>query len=224
MNDPTSTRRPDEHRFYGDLAPWWPLISPPEEYAEEAAFAAVAARRRRRPATHGAGAGQRRRHTRPAISPTGSTLTLVDLSEPMLAVSRGLNPDRAHHSGRHADGPAGSAVRRGADPRRDRLHDHRGRSAAGDRDGVRPRPARRHRRAGARRRRGDLRAAHRPRRARRADGRAARYLEWSWDPDPADSPRPRTTPSCSARRTARSRPPTRPTGSACSRATPGCGC
>ena len=28
------------HRFYGELAPWWPLISPPEEYTEEAAFAA----------------------------------------------------------------------------------------------------------------------------------------------------------------------------------------
>ena len=28
------------HRFYSDLAGWWPLISPPEEYAEEAAFAA----------------------------------------------------------------------------------------------------------------------------------------------------------------------------------------
>lgn len=30
---------PTEHRFYGDLAPWWPLISPPEEYVEEAGFA-----------------------------------------------------------------------------------------------------------------------------------------------------------------------------------------
>jgi hypothetical protein len=30
-----------EHRFYGDLAVWWPLISPPEEYAEEAAYVAT---------------------------------------------------------------------------------------------------------------------------------------------------------------------------------------
>ena len=29
-----------QHRFYGELAEWWPLISPPEEYAEEAAEAA----------------------------------------------------------------------------------------------------------------------------------------------------------------------------------------
>lgn len=28
------------HRFHGELASWWPLISPPEEYEEEAAFAA----------------------------------------------------------------------------------------------------------------------------------------------------------------------------------------
>ena len=27
------------YRLYQDLAAWWPLISPPEEYAEEAVFA-----------------------------------------------------------------------------------------------------------------------------------------------------------------------------------------
>jgi hypothetical protein len=32
---------PATHRFYGDLAVWWPLISPPEEHAEETAFAAT---------------------------------------------------------------------------------------------------------------------------------------------------------------------------------------
>ena len=30
----------DRYRLYSDLAAWWPLISPPEEYTEEAAFAA----------------------------------------------------------------------------------------------------------------------------------------------------------------------------------------
>jgi predicted O-methyltransferase YrrM len=29
-----------EYRFYGNLASWWPLISPPPEYAEEAGEAA----------------------------------------------------------------------------------------------------------------------------------------------------------------------------------------
>ncbi len=32
---------PPSYRFYDDLAAWWPLISPPEEYAEEAAFVAT---------------------------------------------------------------------------------------------------------------------------------------------------------------------------------------
>ncbi len=32
---------PVTHRFYGDLAGWWPLISPPEEYEKEAAFIAT---------------------------------------------------------------------------------------------------------------------------------------------------------------------------------------
>jgi hypothetical protein len=30
----------DDHRFYGDLAVWWPMISPPADYVEEAAFSA----------------------------------------------------------------------------------------------------------------------------------------------------------------------------------------
>ncbi len=29
---------PIEYRFYGELAEWWRLISPPDEYAEEAEF------------------------------------------------------------------------------------------------------------------------------------------------------------------------------------------
>ncbi|MDP9073134.1 MAG: hypothetical protein M3N98_02980 [Actinomycetota bacterium] len=29
------------YRFYGDLAIWWPLISPVEEYLEEAAYASI---------------------------------------------------------------------------------------------------------------------------------------------------------------------------------------
>ncbi len=32
---------PTEYRFYGDLAAWWPLVSPPQEYAEEAAYVAT---------------------------------------------------------------------------------------------------------------------------------------------------------------------------------------
>jgi hypothetical protein len=31
----------EDYRLYGDLAEWWPLISPTEEYTEEAGFAAA---------------------------------------------------------------------------------------------------------------------------------------------------------------------------------------
>ena len=33
---------PEGYRLYQDLAPWWPLISPPAEYAQEAAYLAAA--------------------------------------------------------------------------------------------------------------------------------------------------------------------------------------
>ena len=72
------TASPVEHRFYGELAGWWPLISPPEEYGEEAEFAAglldpgpVAWRA---PATHSRRCSNwvRAAATWPATSPTGS--------------------------------------------------------------------------------------------------------------------------------------------------------
>ena len=100
-----------QHRFYGDLAPWWPLISAPEEYAEEAAFAAsLLARRPRtlRPAAHRARAGQRRRQQRLPPQDASSTSRLVDLSPEMVAVSRAAQPRvRAPRRG-HADGPPGA--------------------------------------------------------------------------------------------------------------------
>ena len=80
------------YRFYGDLAPWWPLISPPEQYAEEAAFL-----RSLLPAgAHdllelGSGGGHNARYLKREL-----TLTLVDLSEEMLEVSRALNPECEH--------------------------------------------------------------------------------------------------------------------------------
>ena len=59
------------YRLYHGLADWWPLISPPEEYAEEAAFAdqvlRQAARRSARCSNWAAAAG-----TAPATSRRGS--------------------------------------------------------------------------------------------------------------------------------------------------------
>jgi SAM-dependent methyltransferase len=88
-----------DHRFYGELAEWWPLISPPEEYVEEAAFAAAvlggsASIPVREVLELGSGGGHNAVHLKSRFD-----LTLVDLSEQMLAVSRRLNPECAHHQG-----------------------------------------------------------------------------------------------------------------------------
>ena len=94
-----------EHRFYGDLARWWPLISPPSEYAEEAAFAAsllAAGGATRTVLELGSGGGHVASHLADRF-----VLTLVDLSEPMLAVSRALNPSGHPPPGRHAHRPVG---------------------------------------------------------------------------------------------------------------------
>jgi SAM-dependent methyltransferase len=92
----------DQHRFYGDLAPWWPLISAPEEYAEEAAFAASLLRTTTSPAAGrrptllelGSGGGSNAFHLKAEFE-----LTLVDLSPEMIAVSERLNPECPHHVG-----------------------------------------------------------------------------------------------------------------------------
>ena len=87
---------PVEHRFYGELADWWPLISQPEEYAEEAAECARHLRSAAIPVREvlelGSGGGSNAVHLRSSFA-----MTLVDLSEAMLAVSRRLNPGVEHH-------------------------------------------------------------------------------------------------------------------------------
>jgi SAM-dependent methyltransferase len=88
----------DGYRVYGDLAEWWPLISPLQEYAQEAErLAAVfgsAALPVRDVLDLGSGGGHVAAHLKHRM-----TLTLVDLSEEMLAVSRQLNPECAHVRG-----------------------------------------------------------------------------------------------------------------------------
>lgn len=93
------TASPVENRFYGELADWWPLISPPEEYAEEAAFAASLLQPtpgdgRPEVLELGSGGGHLASHLADRFG-----LFLVDLSEPMLAVSRRLNPTATHAAG-----------------------------------------------------------------------------------------------------------------------------
>lgn len=86
------------HRLYGDLAPWWPLISPVAEYADEAAFAASLLRLADGPVREvlelGSGGGNNAFHLCSEFD-----LTLVDLSDAMLDVSRRLNPTCRHVPG-----------------------------------------------------------------------------------------------------------------------------
>lgn len=86
------------HRFYGDLAVWWPLVSAPAEYAEEATFAAslldTADGPTRTVLELGSGGGNNAFHLK-----TRYAMTLVDLSEEMLTVSRELNPECEHLQG-----------------------------------------------------------------------------------------------------------------------------
>ncbi|SFD46656.1 class I SAM-dependent methyltransferase [Streptomyces aidingensis] len=89
---------PPAARLYGDLAPWWPLISPVEVYQEDAETVArlfgLAGRPVRQVLELGSGGGHTAFHLRDRYQ-----LTLVDLSEEMLAVSRKLNPGVEHLRG-----------------------------------------------------------------------------------------------------------------------------
>jgi SAM-dependent methyltransferase len=89
----------DAPRLYGDLAAWWPLLSPPEEYVEEAGvyreiFITSAASEVKTLLELGSGGGNNASHLKAQFS-----MTLVDRSEPMLAVSRALNPECTHVQG-----------------------------------------------------------------------------------------------------------------------------
>ena len=86
-------------RLYTDLAEWWPLLSPPTDYADEAAAlrrlivdAGIALPGRL--LELGSGGGHLAHHLAPHFD-----LTLVDASVEMLAVSRRLNPDARHLAG-----------------------------------------------------------------------------------------------------------------------------
>jgi trans-aconitate methyltransferase len=81
--------------MYGDLADWWPVISPPAEYADEADLLAGLLRTGTRPVRDvlelGSGGGNNASYLRNDFQ-----MTLVDRSEPMLRVSQRLNPDCEH--------------------------------------------------------------------------------------------------------------------------------
>ena len=88
----------DGYRLYAELATWWPLISPPAEYAADAAVIGAVFSGAGLPVRTvldlGSGGGHVAAHLL-----AGRSMTLVDRSAQMLAVSRQLNPDCAHVQG-----------------------------------------------------------------------------------------------------------------------------
>lgn len=86
-------------KLYDELADWWPLVSAPDEYAEEAAFYAEALRDacQRPPRTLlelGSGGGNNASHLKAFFD-----VTLVEPSDGMRRVSQALNPECEHRSG-----------------------------------------------------------------------------------------------------------------------------
>jgi SAM-dependent methyltransferase len=172
--------------LYSSLAEWWPLLSAPEEYEEEAGiYAKFLLEAARGPVETllelGSGGGNNASHLKRRF-----TMTLADASPGMLAVSRRLNPECEHVEGDMRTLRLGREFDcvfiHDAICHMETLEDLR-RAAA---------TARAHCRAGG----AALFAPDYVRETFRAgtehgghdgEGRSLRYLEWTWDPDPADS-------------------------------------
>jgi SAM-dependent methyltransferase len=85
--------------MYSEIAHWWPLVSRPEDYEEEAAFyvstlTEAVARKPQEVLELGSGGGNNASHMKNHFS-----LTLADVAPEMLAVSRKLNPECVHVQG-----------------------------------------------------------------------------------------------------------------------------
>lgn len=174
------------YRFYGELAGWWPLISPPEDYAEEAEEAARLLKTAPIPVREvlelGSGGGHNAYHLKRHFA-----MTLVDLSEEMIAVSLRLNPECGHVQGDMRsvrlvrefgavfvhDAVAYMTTERdlGRVAETAFVHCRKGGLALFVPDDVLESfvPDSDH---------GGIDGP---------DGRGVRYLEWTWDPDPADT-------------------------------------
>jgi SAM-dependent methyltransferase len=87
-------------KLYNELANWWPLLSSYEDYADEAAFFSQMLLQADLPSSPsllelGSGGGSNAFHLKKIFA----QVTLTDLSPQMLAVSRPLNPDCEHLEG-----------------------------------------------------------------------------------------------------------------------------
>jgi len=174
-------------RLYDDLAPWWPLLSAPEDYVEEADFfgrhlIAACDGLALSLLELGSGGGNNASHMKRLFD----RVTLVDLSPGMLDVSQKLNPDCEHQQGDMRTVRLGKQfdcvfvhdavqyMTTEADLRQaietSAVHCRAGGAVLFAPDHVKEtfRPSSDH-------------GGH-------DDGRRGlRYLEWTWDPDPADT-------------------------------------
>src|SRR5258707_15337146 len=95
-----------EYRLYQELAEWWPLISPPEDYAEEATYLAGALSSAAVPVREvldlGSGGGDRAAHPK-----EGVTIKPLGPSPEIVAGSRRAQPRRPHPPGGRRAGPLG---------------------------------------------------------------------------------------------------------------------
>lgn len=92
-------RQSDSPKLYAELAAWWPLLSPAEEYEQEATFYALVLQAYSRDPIRtllelGSGGGNNASHLKEKFR-----MTLVDSSRQMLDVSRRLNPECEHIEG-----------------------------------------------------------------------------------------------------------------------------
>ncbi|NUQ13488.1 MAG: class I SAM-dependent methyltransferase [Gemmatimonadaceae bacterium] len=171
--------------MYDELADWWPLLSPPDDYAEEAAQYLAAMRRASRRTVRtvlelGSGGGNNASHLRQHVG-----MTLVEPSAGMISVSRRLKPECEHVQGDMRD------VRLGRDF--DAVFVHDAVCYMTTREDLRRamETAFVHCRPGgvvlfAPDYTRETFAAGTEHGGTDGDGRALRYLEWTWDPDPAD--------------------------------------
>ena len=159
-------------RLYSELAPWFHLLTHPPTTSRRRSSSRACSRRSAdgEVATLlelGSGGGNNASHLKSRFELHAHRHLRGDARAQPLA-----QPRVRARPGRHADAPARARVRRRARPRRDLVHDDRGRPARGDRDGGGARaagrrgrcscPTRRARRFARRRR------DRRPRRRRRA--------------------------------------------------------
>jgi SAM-dependent methyltransferase len=174
-------------KLYDELAEWWPLFSAPADYEEEAAlFAELLASSCSPPPRTvlelGSGGGNNTYFLKKSFE-----MTLVDVSRQMLAVSRALNPECEHCEGDMRSVDLGRVF--------DAVFVHDAimyMTSAADLTAA-IRTAHRHCRAGGA-------ALFVPDYVRETfveeirhgghdgdDGCSLRYLEWTFDPDPADT-------------------------------------